>query len=270
MTIYLIKGYIDQAATSLADAQSLYTALLDPSTATNNATIGRINGKLENLVQSDTGEPLVISSIDDANGTYSSWVTDAGTTLAVGLGDPDPSTAFQYAGTSSFAISGNTRTGTLALNTDALKSALSGSFSARSLAPLRGGKLDNQFYLQIQKTTGGVTRTMALLPIIVFPGIIAATSTSSILTPTLTAGAVVPIPGITSLTGGGSTTLDGIVTGTTASPTTVTGATVLLSYGRVGQTWQLIAGTDAEAPSAGVVRPDDYNATTNARIWVQL
>lgn len=270
MTIYLLKGFLDVAATSLTDAQALFTAMGDPSTAANIATIGRVTGKLDTLVQSDSGEPLVLSSIDDAAGTISSWVTDAGTTLAVGLGDPDPSTAFLYASTSSFAISGNTRTGTLALNTSALQAALSGSYSSRAALAARTPALLNQFYLQVQKTTAGATKTVGLVPIMVSPGVLTATAAAGVTTPTLTAGTVTPIPGITSLTGGGTTALDGLVTGASASPSIATGATVLLSYGRVGQTWQLIAGTDAEAPSAGVVRPDDYNASTNARIWIQL
>lgn len=270
MTIYLLKGFLDVAATSLTDAQALFTAMGDPSTAANIATIGRVMSKLDTLVQSDSGEPLVLSSIDDAAGTISSWVTDNGTTLAVGLGDPDPSTTFLYASTSSFAISGNTRTGTLALNTSRLQAALSGSYAYRAALANRTPALINKFYFQVQKTTASVTKTLALLPIMVSPGILTAAASTSVTTPTLTAGCVTPIPGITSLTGGGTTALNGLVTGASANPSIVTGATVLLSYGRVGQTWQLIDGTDADAPSAGVVRPADYNASTNARIWVQL
>ena len=85
--------------------------------------------------------------------------------------------------------------------------------------------------------------------------------------PTFSPDAVVPLPLITSLIGGLATSLDGIPTANGALATDVT---VLLSYGRVGQTWQLIDGTDDEAPSMGIVRPDDYDAVTNARIWVQL
>lgn len=84
--------------------------------------------------------------------------------------------------------------------------------------------------------------------------------------PVLTA-TVMPFPAIVGLTGGGSTKLDGIATTALAA-----GTTVLLSYGRLPQTWQLFAGTDAEAPTAtpAIVRPDDYHASTNAKVWVQL
>lgn len=34
--------------------------------------------------------------------------------------------------------------------------------------------------------------------------------------------------------------------------------------------WLLIAGTNAENEAAGYVRPDDYNASTNAKVWVRV
>lgn len=260
MTIYLIKGYLDHAATTLADAQALLAALADPNDPDNAAVIGRVMAKLEGLVQSDTGEPLVISSIDDTGGTISSWVTDASTILAVGLGDPDPSQSYLYASTLSFSISGNTRVGTLALNTAELQRAVT---LARP----------HPFYtLQIRKTTSGLTETVALLSIPVEPGVLSGSPTNLaaaayIDTAAFLSGAIHPLPSLTSLTGGGATALDGIVTGGDALPT---GYTALLSMSRVGQLWQLIDGTDAEDVSAGVVRPDDYHASTNARIWVLI
>ena len=35
------------------------------------------------------------------------------------------------------------------------------------------------------------------------------------------------------------------------------------------QVWQLESGTDAHDPLNGVVRPDDYNAVTNAKVWIK-
>lgn len=84
------------------------------------------------------------------------------------------------------------------------------------------------------------------------------------------ASATLNRPDLLGLTGGGATNLDGVATKTGALVLVPTGTIFMLSYGRILQMWQLIAGTDAEAPSTGVVRPDDYNASTNARIWVQL
>lgn len=174
MTLYLLKGYLDVAATSLSDAQALFTALGDPSTSANIAAIERITGKVESLVQSDSGEPLVLSSIDSAAGTISSWVTDASTTVAFAVGDPDPSNSFQYANANVSTISGNTRIGTIALNGAALKAALSGSYTYRSALAARGPGANREFYAQVQKTTSGVTKTVALLPVQVEPGVIAA------------------------------------------------------------------------------------------------
>lgn len=259
MTIYLVKGFLDVAATTLADAKALLAAMADPGDPDNAAVISRVTAKLETLVQADSGEPLTVSSIDDTDGTISSWVTDAATTLAVGLGDPDPSTASAYASTSSFSIGVSTRTGTLALNTTALSDALRGK--------LIGRRISAGFSLHVQKTASGITKTVGILSVTVAAGVLSATLSSGVITPSFGAGAVVPIPGITSLTGGGATALDGLVTASERIPT---GAVVLLSYGRVGQLWQLVLGTDAENTSGGVVRPDDYHASTNARIWVQL
>lgn len=277
MTIYLVKGYLDVAATSLADAQALLAALDDPSDPSNASEIDRITGKLETLVQSDSGEPLVISSIDDVAGTISSWVTDATAILAVGLGDPDPNQGFTYASTTSFAISGNTRTGTLALNTTALTTRLAGQTTSRGIIAGCSAQSASSYTLHLRKTSAaGTTETLALLTVRVLPGVLSATVENPTpvesypTTAQFQAGAVHPAPTITSLTGGGATALDGQETGNTDDPTLPTGYTILLSIGRVGQWWQLIAGTDAEDVTAGVVRPDDYHASTNARIWILL
>lgn len=81
------------------------------------------------------------------------------------------------------------------------------------------------------------------------------------------ADSVHPHSDITGLTGGGATNLDGQATaGGVEDP----GHTVLLNISSVAQIWQLQAGTDAEDVAGGVVRPDDYNASTNAVIWRRL
>lgn len=70
----------------------------------------------------------------------------------------------------------------------------------------------------------------------------------------------------TGLTGGGATVLDGVATvGVLATGHVIT--TALLG---VLVDWQLTAGTDAENAAQGFVRPDDYNASTNARVWKQI
>lgn len=168
MTLYLLKGYLDYAATSLADAEALFTALLDPTTAANAATIDRVTGKLEAVVLNDSGEPVTVVSIDDANGTVSSWITAVGTTAEIALGDPDPAGGLVYA-SGALTIAGNTRTGTLALNAASLRAALGSGYGRPNRGGAAGG---NQFTLQIRKTASSITETMALLPVTVLPSVL--------------------------------------------------------------------------------------------------
>ena len=76
-------------------------------------------------------------------------------------------------------------------------------------------------------------------------------------------------PAITGLTGGGSTKLDGIPTTTLAARTLVQIMREVEGYQRL-ETWRLAASTTAEDEAAAIIRPDDYHATTNAKVWFQL
>lgn len=69
---------------------------------------------------------------------------------------------------------------------------------------------------------------------------------------------------ITGLTGGTSVTLDGQPTANGAQPTY---SLVALTFGSplVTSLWQLVPGTDPETST--VIRPDDYNASTNPQVW---
>lgn len=71
----------------------------------------------------------------------------------------------------------------------------------------------------------------------------------------------------TAYTGGTSTSLDGVET---ADDATATGHVIITAILGDLATWQLQAGTAAENPTGGIVRPDDYHATTNARVWVRI
>ena len=68
---------------------------------------------------------------------------------------------------------------------------------------------------------------------------------------------------VTTLTGIGSDSLAAIVT--TGLPTPYA---VDIEIGGIIQRWVLTAGTTATGP--GVQQPNDFNATTNAKIWLQL
>lgn len=81
-------------------------------------------------------------------------------------------------------------------------------------------------------------------------------------------GGVLSRTDIVGLTGGGATALDSIETTALAADGTVS---VLINVTSVGmQLWTLQAGTDAEDAAGGIVRPDDYNGASNAKIWVRI
>jgi hypothetical protein len=70
---------------------------------------------------------------------------------------------------------------------------------------------------------------------------------------------------VTSLTGGGSTALDGVITSVVTVP-----QLYIVSLSTSSQLWILVAGTEAEDVAGGIVRPDDYNATTNAKVFKRI
>lgn len=73
------------------------------------------------------------------------------------------------------------------------------------------------------------------------------------------------------LTGGGAAALDSVVTSGLALNTWM--ATAVIDQGGgllVESRWLLIAGTDSEDAPGGVVRPDDYDGSTNAKVWVRV
>lgn len=78
--------------------------------------------------------------------------------------------------------------------------------------------------------------------------------------------AVLNMPTIAGLSGGAGN-LDGLVTADGRYPL---GTVVLLSYGIAAQMWQLYSGTDASNPPAGVVRPTDYDPSSNAKVWKRI
>lgn len=81
-------------------------------------------------------------------------------------------------------------------------------------------------------------------------------------------GGFIPIfyPMITGLTGGGSTNLDGIATAGGAS---VTSRVVQFVYNGALVSYQLRASTAATA-LPGIVRPVDYDASSNPQVWYQI
>lgn len=84
-----------------------------------------------------------------------------------------------------------------------------------------------------------------------------------------TAGLVYARYDITGLTGGGSTNLDGLTTAGLPTAGLPTGTTYDLYIGGEVSRYRLRAGTDAEN-SPAIIRPDDYHASTNARVWALI
>lgn len=77
------------------------------------------------------------------------------------------------------------------------------------------------------------------------------------------------LPDITGLTGGTATDLDSLPTTDVAVGRIVT---LVINNGTFDeiQNWMLYTGTDAEAESDGIVRPDDFHTSTNAKVWKRL
>lgn len=73
-------------------------------------------------------------------------------------------------------------------------------------------------------------------------------------------------PAVTGLTGGGATNLDGQLTAGGIMVEKSVRAVVISSALKL---YQFTAGTDAES-APGIVRPDDFDETTNAYVWKQI
>ena len=258
MLLYILTN---PDGTPIADKQAALVTSVSDSTPVADAG---------NLILGDS-EPVTIKF---TTGTAApAFAGDATYALGVALGLLSNNGVTNFSSNTAFAAITGGWSGRLAMDTQDLAGNVS-TFSRR------GGSqaLGTIMYLQVRVITpSGYAQTYALVPVFVELKIFKnppTDSTQTFLTLAQILQSVVrPMMSITSLTGGGVTALNGQVT---APPTAgadyalPTGATYLLSDGRVGRTWQLILGTDADAPTAGVVRPADYNASTNARIWVQL
>ena len=73
-------------------------------------------------------------------------------------------------------------------------------------------------------------------------------------------------PDLTALDTGVVTSLDSITT----AEVVLTGTVLFLVISGVPQYWRLVLGTDEESIPNGFIRPYDYHATTNARVWSRL
>lgn len=82
------------------------------------------------------------------------------------------------------------------------------------------------------------------------------------------ATSVLWLPTVTGYTGGGATNLDGYATADI--PDSRLPIAAFFAHATLGgQLYTLVSGTTAES-SPSYIRPDDYNASTNARVWIKL
>jgi len=169
MKLYFLDSFPTYAATTTGDLSNLVTALADPTTATNAAMLDRIAAKIPDFVQSDTGEPLEFYFYDNAT-NISSWSTNSNIAVAVGLGDMDPKLEDTFASAASLTVSSNARVATLDLNTTELREKLARE-QALSIGPfIRPPRAICS--LQVRKSTAGVTKTVALVPVGVSAGVL--------------------------------------------------------------------------------------------------
>jgi len=104
---------------------------------------------------------------------------------------------------------------------------------------------------------------------VLFPDLVGATGPSAGLpAPLLSLGAIAVafMPGVTQLTGVGASALAAIPTVAMNAP--YLPYMVVALIGGAQQWWILTVGTTPTGP--GVQQPNDYNASTNAKIWTQV
>lgn len=129
---------------------------------------------------------------------------------------------------------------------------------ATAFAATTSNTLSGTFEISIEEP-GDEPSTVLQVPVTIARDVITNSAASN-----ADAGAFKFLSGVTGYTGGGATKLDGVVTAgktynVVAFPVTGDGL----------RFYQLVAGTDAEA-SPGIIRPDDYNGATNAKVWKSL
>lgn len=112
-------------------------------------------------------EPLVLSFCDSA-GAQPSWVTDPSVEVDVGLGIPTTDGSEYFVAIAALSVSGNTRTGTLDLDTSALKQA---AFLALRCWSGRGIPTAG-FVLEVRKTSGSLLETLALQRVFVLSSVL--------------------------------------------------------------------------------------------------
>lgn len=144
-----------------------------------------------------------------------------------------------------------------ALNSD-IEALLAINGDVRDDLPSAPARLDCAFY--------GAGQTDPEISAVPLPLLLVATTfaANATVSPASPGGLFRPFA-ITALTGGLATTLDGIATVRRS-----VGLCVWTDLSGSVALWRLVAGTDASNPGGGIVRPADYNASTNAKVWKEV
>lgn len=202
-------------------------------------------------LQARREDSLTIDVAFSMNGRVTSLPAGSTVTIAAYQG---PSSRNPLIAASSFAIIGRGTSTIYRFNSVNFSlSGLNSAFATQSPIPL-------VFELRVNSGSGGFTTAPVTLEV---------TQTADVgvvIPPTPPAAPTYPvyISTITSLTGGGATALDGILTA---------GRQALLVMCYVSgemQTWRLFVGDAPEDVLAGIVRPDDYAYPDNQQVWKRL
>ena len=261
-------------ATNTTDLAALITANADPLDPDNATTLARISATIPEITLGDS-EPFTVYFYDSAS-TIADWSGVAGNTVGLGLGLLDLN-GDQLLSSATLTTTTNGFTGRLSLNTSTLitrvQAAITGGFGKGRYfeSPYKGATFP--IHLRRIDSTGRF-ETYAMWDIFVRDRVLTSAPADSDSPTTSSYWTIAQARQylvqngyfITSLTGSGAAALDGLATINGAMPT---GAIYQLAINNFPQVWQLQAGTAAE-DGLTVVRPDDYNASTNARIWQLL
>lgn len=231
-----------------------------------NGNLGPSNGTVQ--VEGPNGGPFrVIWNVNGSRGLLTANVTDLTPEAIAVISEIQAGSGSQpeiqlvrllqmpYALQSSWTVSGTTATGVL-------------NISSAGLYEWLAQNPQGPLFFEIEENDGATIKKILQAPILVNGEAIPYTSISSL--PGQSSNQIQWLPFCLALTGGvagpPATSLNLIPT--LNLPVTVTAVEFVNSSTGGLQVWQLVAGTNATG--GGYQRPADYNASTNAKVWIEI
>jgi hypothetical protein len=199
-------------------------------------------------------QPLEVYFVEDG------FVVDPGTISALRV---TVKTAAQYSEdppltlTTSFTESGS---GLTTVNTGLL------DLTGAGVAALVGSAASGAAMLEVSWTLGTDIGATPMVPLTIQNSVYHAGDAAPVEHPSQ--GTAIYLPGVTDLVGGGATNLDGLITAGVSAPKVYI-LTITTGGYLTQQVWALVTGTDA-AVAGTIVRPTDYNASTNAKVLKRI